>query len=128
MPTRGASAHFWLYLAAQKKELENKPCTPCNATLFVCCRITRSAPSANATRVVRHWIDTNILQHDHRRTAPDNAEEDVVVTGPLKRDVEPETVAIKRQRGGDILNDEEWRNAAGESTSADARSAPATLS
>jgi hypothetical protein len=29
----------------------------------------------------------------------------------LKRDVEPETVAIKRQRGGDTLDDEEWRNA-----------------
>jgi hypothetical protein len=40
----------------------------------------------------------------------DNAEEDVV-SGPLKRDVEPETVAIKRQRGGNIPDDEEWRNA-----------------
>ena len=74
-----------------------------------------SVPAGNAffdiARVVRHWIDTDVLQHDHRRTPPDNAEEDVVVTGPLKRDVEPETVAIKRQRGGDILYDEEWRNA-----------------
>src|SRR5580765_2902385 len=72
-------------------------------------------PAGNAlfdiSRVVRHWIDTDVLQHDHRRTPPDNAKEDVVVTGPLKHDVEPETVAIKRQRGGDILNDEEWRNA-----------------
>ena len=29
----------------------------------------------------------------------------------MKRDVEPETVAIKRERGGDILHDEERRNA-----------------
>ena len=63
------------------------------------------------SRVIRHWIDTDVLQDDRRATPPDNAEEDVVVTGPLKRDVEPETVAIKSQRGGDILNDEEWRNA-----------------
>src|SRR5580765_959682 len=72
-------------------------------------------PAGNAlfdiSRVVRHWIDTDVLQHNHRRTPPDNAEEDVVVTGPLKRDIEPETVAIKRQSCGDILNDEEWCNA-----------------
>ena len=74
-----------------------------------------SVPSGNAffdiSRVVRHWIDADVLHHNHRRTPLDNAEEDVVVTGPLKRDVESETVAIKRQRGGDTLYDEEWRNA-----------------
>ena len=74
-----------------------------------------SIPAGNAffdiSRVVRHWIDTDVLQHDHRRTPLDNAEKDVVVTGPLKRDVKPEAVAIKRQRGGDILYDEERRNA-----------------
>ena len=47
---------------------------------------------------------------DHRGTPLDNAEENVVVAGPLKRDVEPETVAIKRECGGDILDDEERRN------------------
>src|SRR5258707_10447429 len=61
--------------------------------------------------VVWHWIDADVLEHDHRSAATHNAEEDVVRFGPLKRDVEPETVAIKRQRGGDILDDEEWRNA-----------------
>ena len=74
-----------------------------------------SVPAGNALFdipcVVRHGINTNVLQHDHRRTPFDNAEEDVVVTGSLKRDVEPETVAIKRQRYGDIPYDEEWRNA-----------------
>jgi len=59
---------------------------------------------------VRKRIDTDVLEHDHRGAPLDNAEEDVV-RGPLKRYVEPETVAIKRQRGGDILDDEEWRNA-----------------
>ena len=72
-------------------------------------------PAGNAffdiSCVVRHGIDTNVLQNDHRRTSLDNAEEDVVVTGSLKRDVEPETVAIKRQCCGDIFYDEEWRNA-----------------
>ena len=63
------------------------------------------------SRVVRHRIDTDRLQHDHRGAPPDNAEEDVVLTGPLKRDVEPETVAIKRQRGRDIPDDEERRDA-----------------
>ena len=46
--------------------------------------------------VVRQWIYTNVLEHDHRSTPLDNAEKDVVKGGPLKRDVEPETVAIKR--------------------------------
>src|SRR5947209_8580911 len=74
-----------------------------------------SVPARNAfldiSRVVRHWLDTHVLQHDHRRTPLDNTEEDVVVSGPLKGDVESETVAIKRQCGGDILHDEERRNA-----------------
>src|SRR5215212_641216 len=61
--------------------------------------------------VVRQWIDANVLEHDHRGTPLDNAEEDVVRGGSLERDVEPETVAIKRQRGGDIPGDEERRNA-----------------
>ena len=74
-----------------------------------------SVPAGNAfldiSRVVRHWIDTDGLQNDHCGTPLDNAEEDVVRVGPLKRDVEPETVAIERQRGGDIPDDEERRDA-----------------
>ena len=62
-------------------------------------------------RVVRYGLDTDVLQNDRRPTPLDNAEENVVFTGPLKRDVEPETVAIKRQRGRDIPYDEERRNA-----------------
>jgi hypothetical protein len=31
-------------------------------------------------------------------------------SGPWKRDVEPETITIKRERGGDIIHDEERRN------------------
>ena len=61
--------------------------------------------------VIGYGINTNVLQHDHRPAPLNNGEEDVVVTRPLKRDVEPETVAIKRQRYGNILYDEEWRNA-----------------
>ena len=56
----------------------------------------------DVSRVVRHGIDADVLEHDHRRAAPDNAEEDIVRFGPLKRDVEPETVTIERQGGGDI--------------------------
>src|SRR5215831_14779316 len=62
------------------------------------------------SRVVRHRLDTNVLQDDRRRPPLDNAEEDVVLSGPLKRDVEPETVTIKRQRSGNILHDEERCN------------------
>src|SRR5262249_34505086 len=65
----------------------------------------------DVTRVVRHRIDADVLEHNHRSAALDNAEEDVVRFGPLKRDVEPETVAIERQRGGNILDDKERRNA-----------------
>ena len=54
--------------------------------------------------IVRHWLDADVLEHDHRSAAPDNAKEDVVRFGPLKRDLEPETVAIKRQCGGDIYS------------------------
>jgi hypothetical protein len=74
-----------------------------------------SVPTGNSffdiSRVVRHGIDADGLHHDHRRTPLDNAEEEVVVTWPLKRDLEPEAVAIKPQRGGDTPHDEEWRNA-----------------
>jgi len=38
---------------------------------------------------VRQWIYANVLEHDHRGTPLDNAEEDVVRVGPLKRDFEP---------------------------------------
>src|SRR5579862_625363 len=61
--------------------------------------------------VVRKWFYTHVLEHDHRGAALDNAKEDVIRFGPQKRDLEPETVAIKRQRGRDIPDDEEWRNA-----------------
>lgn len=57
-------------------------------------------PAGNAlldiSRVVRHWIDTDVLHHDHCRALLDDAEENVVATGSLERDVEPESVAIER--------------------------------
>src|SRR5204862_7055057 len=61
--------------------------------------------------VVRYWIDTDALEHDHRSAALDNAKEDVVRFGSLKRDSEPETVTIKREGDGDIVHNEERRNA-----------------
>src|SRR5688500_3923727 len=74
-----------------------------------------SVPAGNAlfdiARVVRHGIYTNGFHHDHRRTPLNNTEEDIVLTGSLKRDAEPETVTIKRQCGRNILYDKEWRNA-----------------
>ena len=71
-------------------------------------------PAGNAffdiSCVVRHGIDADLLEHDHRRPALDDAEENVVLAGPLKRDVEAEAIAIKRQRGRDIPDDEERRD------------------
>ena len=71
----------------------------------------KSVPAGNALfdvfGVVRRWFDTNGLHDDRRAASFDNAEEDVVRLGPLKRDLEPESVAVKRQRGGDIPDDEE---------------------
>src|SRR5690242_20600067 len=40
-----------------------------------------------------------------------NAKEDVIRLRPLKRDVESETVTIKRQYGRDMIHDKERRNA-----------------
>ena len=74
-------------------------------------RVPAGPAFLDVSLVVRQWIDANVLEHDHRGTPLDDAEEDVVRVGPLKRDVEPETVAIKRQRGGDVLDDEERRDA-----------------
>ncbi len=65
----------------------------------------------DVARVVRHRIDTDGLEHDHRGVALDDAEEDVVGFGSLKRDGEPELLAIERQRGGDTVHDEERRDA-----------------
>ena len=87
----------------------------------LCCQRVRigdmevGVPAGDAfldvTRVVRPRIDAYCLEHDHRASALNNAEEEVVRFGPLKRDVEAETVAIKRQRGGNMVHDEERRNA-----------------
>src|SRR5258705_7139992 len=60
----------------------------------------------NVSLVVRQGFYTHILDHDHRATPLHNAEKDVVRVGALKRDLEPETVAIKQQRGGGLLCDE----------------------
>src|SRR5262245_539172 len=65
----------------------------------------------DVSRVIRHGIHADVLEHDHRGATSDNAEKDIVRFGSLKRDVESETVAIKRQRGWDTPDDEEWRNA-----------------
>jgi hypothetical protein len=61
--------------------------------------------------VVQHWIDTDGLKHDHRGATSDNAKENSIRLGPFKRDFEPEMVTIKRQRGGDMIHNEERRNA-----------------
>jgi len=61
--------------------------------------------------VVRYWINADVLEHDHGSAALDNAEEDVARFGSLKCDVKPEPVAIKRQRTGNIPDNEERGNA-----------------
>jgi hypothetical protein len=42
-----------------------------------------------------------VLEHDRRGTAPDDAEENIVWVWALKRNVKPETVTIKGQRGSE---------------------------
>jgi len=73
-------------------------------------RVPASDALLDVARVVRHRIDAHVLEHDHRRAALDDAEEDVVRLRPLERDLEPEAVAIERQRGRHVLDDEERRN------------------
>src|SRR4030095_292448 len=65
----------------------------------------------DVSRVVRHGIDANVFDNDRRAAPLDDAEEDVVRLGPLKRDDEPEAVSIKRERGGNVSDNEERRNA-----------------
>src|SRR5436190_1195060 len=65
----------------------------------------------DVSRVVRKRIDAYVLEHNHRAAPLDDAEEDVIRSRPLKGDVEPEAVAVERQRGGDIPDDEERCNA-----------------
>ena len=52
----------------------------------------------------------HVVEHDHRGAAPDNTQEDIVRSGRLKRDIEPETITIKPNGGGDIVHNEERRN------------------
>jgi len=51
------------------------------------------------------------LRHAIRRSLATFRFELVNVRRPLKHDDEPQAIAIKRQRGGDTPNDEEWRDA-----------------
>src|SRR5262249_22659101 len=64
----------------------------------------------NVSRVVRHRVDADGLEHDHRGAAADDAGEDAARFRPLKHDVEPEPIAVERKCGGDILHDEERRD------------------
>jgi hypothetical protein len=48
-------------------------------------------------------IDTDVLEHVSRAAPLDNAAEDVFRVGPLKRDVESETIAIKPHRRGTFV-------------------------
>jgi hypothetical protein len=57
----------------------------------------------HVARVVRHGIDADVLEHDHRRAPLDDAEEDVSWFGSFERDVEAETVSIERQRGAAMI-------------------------
>jgi hypothetical protein len=48
----------------------------------------------DASRVVRYWIDADVLEHDHCAARFDNSEEDAVRVGPLETDVGHEPVAM----------------------------------
>jgi hypothetical protein len=61
-------------------------------------------------RVVRYRSNADFFENDHRAATPDNTEEDIIRFRSLKCDLEAETVAIKRERGGNIFHDEERRN------------------
>src|SRR5262245_51210707 len=74
-------------------------------------RIPSGDAFLDVSRIVRHRIDTDVLQDDRRTASLDDAEENIVGLGPLEGDVETKTVAIKRQRGGDVFDDEEGGNA-----------------
>jgi hypothetical protein len=58
-------------------------------------------------RVVRHGIDTNLFQDDHRPSVLYNAKENIVFTEPTEGNVEPELIVIEVQSVWNILYDEE---------------------
>lgn len=60
-----------------------------------------------ATHVVRERIDVNVFEHDHRGAPLNNAKENVIGVWSLIRDIEPQLVAIERQRCENIPHDEE---------------------
>ena len=64
----------------------------------------------DVARVVGRGIHSNVLEHDHRGAALDDAEEEIVRLGPLKGDLEAEPVAIERERLRDAPDDEEGRD------------------
>src|ERR1041385_2314087 len=72
-------------------------------------RIPASDTLLDVARIVRYWLDPDLLEHDHRTAALHNTKEDIVRFGSFKLDVEPKSVAIKRQRSGDIFDYEQRR-------------------
>src|SRR5262245_48644358 len=74
-------------------------------------RIPASDTLTNISCVIRHWLDADTLEHDHRGAALNDAEEDVVRLWSLKTDAEAETITIERESGGHVPHDEERRNA-----------------
>src|ERR1041385_1926665 len=72
-------------------------------------RIPASDTLLDVARIVRYWLDPDLLEHDHRTAALHNTKEDIVRFGSFKLDVEPKSVAIKGQRSGDIFDYEQRR-------------------
>ena len=56
--------------------------------------------------VVREWIYTDALEHDHRATPAHDAKE-WIVSGLLKGDLKSKLVAIKRECCRGVMHDEE---------------------
>src|SRR5258707_9928413 len=54
-------------------------------------------PGRRLSLVVRQWIYTNTLKHDHRSPSAHDAEEGLV-SGLLKGDLKPKSVPVKRKR------------------------------
>src|SRR5258707_3265319 len=60
--------------------------------------------------VVREWIYTDVLEHDHR-AAPAHDAKERIVSGLLKGDLKSKLVAIKRKCCGSVMHDEEGGDA-----------------
>ena len=55
-------------------------------------------PFSDVPRVIWHWLDADLLEHQHRSVALYDTEKNIIRLRPLERDLKIELVAVERKR------------------------------